>query len=231
MGGAYHLSGATRVSATAFILAAGLGTRLRPLTLTTPKPLLPIQGRPMLDHVVEWLHGWGHREIVVNASWLSEQIVGWARSQPGVTVVVESPILGTGGGLQNAREHLAPRFVVANGDILSDVNLDALWRVSAPAVMALRHQTHRVHTPVTLRDGRVTGIDGIVGEMGGDWHFTGIHVLDRDVLDLVPPLGEACIIRTAYRTLIPTGQVAGIVHAGRWADIGTPAEYVAARDG
>jgi NDP-sugar pyrophosphorylase family protein len=216
------------VSATAFVLAAGLGTRLRPLTLTTPKPLLPVRGRPIIDHVVQHLREAGHEEIVVNAHWLADQVVAWARGKAGIHVIVEPVILGTGGGLRNARDLLAERFVVANGDILSDVDLAALWAVDAPAVMALRAQEHVVHTPVALREGRVTGIAGVVGEAGGAWHFTGVHVLRRDVLDLVPE-GEQCIIRTAYRALVPSGVVRGVVHSGRWTDIGTPDEYAAAQ--
>ncbi len=217
------------MAATAFVLAAGLGTRLRPLTLATPKPLLPVDGLPMLDHVLALLRRHGHEEVVVNAHWLSDQIVAWAADKPGVQVSVEPTILGTGGGLRAARALLAPRFVIVNGDILCDVDLSALWAVDAPAVMALRPQAAPVHTGVTLQDGVVTGISGVVGQASSELHFTGVHVLDRQVLDRIPE-GEQCVIRTAYRSLIPEGRVRGRVHLGRWTDIGTIAEYEAVRD-
>jgi len=217
--------------ATAFVLAAGLGTRLRPLTLETPKPLLPVGGRPMLDHVLDLLRRHGHDEVVVNAFWLADRIVEWAADKPGVRVVVEAPaVLGTGGGLKNAAPLLADRFVVVNGDILSDIDLGALAAVDAPAVMALRPQSAAVHTGVGLHDGVVTGIAGVVGEADARLHFTGVHALDKAVLAHVPD-GEQCIVRTAYRALIPTGRVRAVVHAGRWTDIGTLAEYEAVRAG
>jgi NDP-sugar pyrophosphorylase family protein len=215
------------MNATAFVLAAGLGTRLRPLTETVPKPLLPVAGRPMLDHVLAHLRLHGHHDVVVNAFWLADQVVAWAADKPGVHVIVESPeLLGTGGGLRNAAGLLAERFVVVNGDILADVDLTALWRVDAPAVMALRPQDQPVHTGIALVDGVVRGIAGVVGEGDPGLHFTGIHVLRREVLDRVPP-GPQCIIRTAYRALVPEGKVRGVVHAGAWTDIGTLAEYAA----
>lgn len=218
--------------ATAFVLAAGLGTRLRPLTLTTPKPLLPVGGVPMLDHVLAHLRRHGHEEVIVNAYWLADQIVAWAAGKPGVTVSVEAPeVLGTGGGLRHAARLLADRFVVVNGDILSDIDLGALWAVDAPAVMALRAQPTPLHTGVALdAAGVVRGITKVVGVGDPALHFTGVHVLDRDVLALVPP-GEQCIVRTAYRALIPTGLVRGVVHPGAWTDIGTLAEYEAVRAG
>lgn len=216
--------------ASAFILAAGLGTRLRPLTLSTPKPLLPVRGRPMLDHVLDYVRRHGHDEVVVNAFWLPQQIVEWASGKSGVSVVVEAPsILGTGGGLRNARHRLTDRFVVVNGDILADVDLSALIALPGRAAMALRKQSSPVHTPVAMRDGVVTGIRGIIGDGDPALHFTGVHALDNDVLDLTPATGESCIIRTAYRQLIPQGAVRGMIHDGEWTDIGTIAEYEAVR--
>jgi NDP-sugar pyrophosphorylase family protein len=221
--------------ATAFLLAAGLGTRLRPLTLHTPKPLLPVRGIPMLDHALRHVREHGHREVVVNAYWLSDQIVAWAKDKPGVSLSVESPaVLGTGGGLRQARHLLAERFVVVNGDILSDVDLTALWNQPATAVMALRRQTQPTHTGVAIEfdsptAGVVRGISGVVGEGNPEFHFTGIHVLNRNALDLVPAEAEACIIRTAYRSLIQRGEVRGLLHAGEWTDIGTLAEYESVR--
>ncbi len=211
--------------ATAFILAAGLGTRLRPLTDHTPKPLLPVRGRPLLDHVLDHARAHGHQHVVVNAHWLAPQLVAWAHERPGVTVVVEPTILGTGGGLRNARHLLAERFVVLNGDILCDVDLTALMAVPAPAVMALRKREGR-HTAVAAWGSplRVTGIAGVVGENDGAWHFTGVHALDRAELRRVPE-GEACIIRTAYRELVAEDKVAGLEHGGTWTDIGTHEEY------
>lgn len=218
------------MAATAFLLAAGLGTRLRPLTLARPKPLLPVRGRPMLDHVLDHVRAHGHDEVVVNAFWLADQLVEWARGKTGVTVVVEAPaILGTGGGLQHARHLLAERFCVVNGDILSDVDLTALWNEPAPAVMSVRRQSQPIHTGLSLVDGVVRGVDRVVGVGDPAFHFTGVHVLDRAVLDLVPPVGESCIVRTAYKALIPEGKVRGLVHEGAWTDIGTLVEYEAVR--
>lgn len=216
--------------ATAFILAAGLGTRLRPLTMAVPKPLLPVAGQPMLDHVLANVRAHGHEHVVVNAFWLADQIVAWAKDRPGVTVVVEAPaVLGTGGGLRNARDLLADRFVVLNGDILANVDLTALWAQPAPAVMSVRAQAVPRHTPIAVRDGFVTGIAGVVGEAGGAWHFTGVHVLDRAVLELVPATGESSIIATAYASLVAQRRVRAAEHSGYWWDIGTPAEYDAVK--
>jgi NDP-sugar pyrophosphorylase family protein len=124
--------------------------------------------------------------------------------------------------------------VIVNGDILSDVDLTLLWEERAPAVMALRRQAQPIHTGVSLEldttdaiSGTVRGVAKVVGEGDPGLHFTGIHVLDRSVLDLVPP-GESCIIRTAYKALIPEGKVRGRLHPGEWTDIGTIAEYEAA---
>lgn len=211
--------------ATAFILAAGLGTRLRPLTDHTPKPLLPVKGRPLLDHVLDHARAHGHEQVVVNAHWLAPQLVAWAASRPGVTVVVEPAILGTGGGLKNAQHLLADRFVVLNGDILCDVDLTALISNPAPAVMALRRREGR-HTAIAAHGAplQVTGIAGVVGEPDGGWHFTGVHALDRAELRRIPD-GEACIIRTVYRELVHEGKVGALDHPGTWTDIGTHEEY------
>lgn len=209
--------------ATAFILAAGLGTRLRPLTEHTPKPLLPVRGRPILDHALDHARAHGHRHVVVNAHWLAPQIVAWAAARPGVRVVVEPVILGTGGGLKNAASLLADRFVVLNGDILCDVDLTALYATPLPAVMAVRRREGR-HTAVAVADGRVAGIAGVVGRDDGAHHFTGVHAMDRAELDRVPE-GEACIIRTAYKQLVAEGRVGALEHPGAWVDIGTHEEY------
>ena len=95
--------------------------------------------------------------------------------------------------------------------------------LDAPAVMAVRPR-EGTHTAVSVRDGRVFGIAGVVGEASGEHHFTGVHVLDRAVLDRVHD-GEACIIRTAYKELVAEGNVKALVHDGAWTDIGTHAEY------
>ena len=218
------------MAATAFILAAGLGTRLRPLTDATPKPLLPVGGRPLLDHVLDHARAHGHDEVVVNAHWLAPQVVRWAEDRPGVTVVVEDVILGTGGGLRNAAPLLAERFVVLNGDVLCDVDLTALYADAHAAVMAVRPREGR-HTALAVDDGRVTGIAGVVGQVDDarpNFHFTGVHALNRAELERVPP-GEQCIIRTVYKALVPAGAVGALVHPGRWTDIGTHEEYARVR--
>lgn len=215
------------MAATAFILAAGLGTRLRPLTDVTPKPLLPVQGRPLLDHVLAHARAHGHDEVVVNAFWLADQLVTWAADKPGVRVIVEPIILGTGGGLRNARGRLAERFVVLNGDILCDVDLTALIGTPGRAVMAVR-DLDGPQTPIAVRQGRVTGIGAVVGEPDGRFQFTGVHAMDRDVLDHVPE-GEQCIVRTAYKRLVTERSVGALHHAGAWTDIGTHEDYARVR--
>ncbi len=220
--------------ATAFLLAAGLGTRLRPLTLDRPKPLLPLGGVPMLDHALGLARKHGHENVLVNAHWLWEQVAAWAVER-GVALQVEQPtILGTGGGLKAARDRLADRFVVVNGDILCDIDLTAL-RAAVPeggAAMALRRDADlAARAPVEadadgvivrMRDfARGPGV-GIPGT-----HFTGVHACDRGVLDGVPD-GEQCILRTAYRDITPDRLVRATLHAGTWFDIGTPDQYLAA---
>ena len=218
----------------AFILAAGLGTRLRPLTLHRPKPLLPVCGVPMLDQSLALARAHGHAHVLVNAHHLWEQVAAWAEGA-GAELQVELPdILGTGGGLKAARDRLAPRFVVLNADILTDVDLGALLDAvpAGGAAMALGTDPDvAARAPVLAdRDGVLVKLRELVPEQPGGLpgtHFTGLHALDRATLDRVPD-GFACIVRSAYLELVPARAVQAIRHAGLWVDIGTPADYLRA---
>ena len=220
--------------ATAFLLAAGFGSRLRPLTLARPKPLLPLCGAPMLDHVLAHVRQHGHQQVLVNAHHLWQQVAAWAEAQ-GVQLQVELPeILGTGGGLKAAEERLAERFVVVNGDILSDIDLSALLQAVPPggAAMALRAdpelgarapvEADSAGVVVRMREFAGTPGVGIEGT-----HFTGIHAADRSILEDVPD-GFACIVRSAYTRRLPQRVIRSLRHAGTWIDIGTPADYLEA---
>ncbi len=218
----------------AFVLAAGLGTRLRPLTSSIPKPMLPVVGRPMLDHALALAgaHGIAPHEVIVNAHHHWRWVAAWAE-QRGVGLQIELPdILGTGGGLRAARERLAERFVVLNGDILCDVDLTALLEAVPPggAAMALREDARLgALAPVEADDlgvvRRMRDFAGAPGRGRPGTFFTGIHACTRELLAHAPD-GFSCILRTAYRSVIDLGLIRSVSHAGVWLDVGAPAEYL-----
>ena len=219
---------------TAFLLAAGFGSRLRPLTLARPKPLLPVGGVTMLDHALAHVRAHGHEKVLVNAHHLWEQVATWAQAN-GVELQVELPeILGTGGGLRAARDRMASRFVVVNGDILSDVDLTALMDAMPPegAAMALRPDpaADQIGPVEADAEGRVVRISSVVrsGEGQGGTHFTGIHAMSHAAVSRVPPEGLQCVVRTAYKELVPMGLVGATRHLGGWFDVGTLAAYLRA---
>jgi MurNAc alpha-1-phosphate uridylyltransferase len=119
---------------TAVILSAGLGTRMRPLTLTTPKPLLKLEGRPILAHTLHRLREAGVEKIIVNAHHLADRIAGFLEAYPGVVLSVEEELLETGGAIIAMREkNLLPEkpFFVINGDAFwVDGPFDTLGRLA-----------------------------------------------------------------------------------------------------
>ena len=219
---------------TAFLLAAGFGTRLRPLTLARPKPLLPVCGIPMLDYALAHVRSHGHEHVIVNAHYLWQQVATWA-DQNGVALQVELPaVLGTGGGLRAALDQLGESVVIVNADILSDVDLTALAAAMPEdgASMALRMDpAAETIGPVEAdAQGRVVRITSVVSSDAGipGTHFTGVHVMSRSAVAAIPGRGEQCVIRTAYKDITPAGKVGQILHHGSWVDVGKPDAYLAA---
>ena len=222
----------------AFILAAGFGTRLRPLTLERPKPLVPMCGVPMLSYALALCARHGRTDVVVNAHYLADQLKGWEGLREGCTVrvVVEEPeILGTGGGLKQVEADLAPVVTVLNADVLHDVDLAALANgvPEGGANLALRpdpEHVERYGVVAADRAGVVVDLAGLAsaepeGRVDRTTHFTGIHALHREALASVPE-GFACIVRTAYSELTPQRALRGQRYEGPWLDAGDPAAYL-----
>ncbi len=225
----------------ALVLAAGLGTRLRPATDHLPKPLLPILGRPLLQEVCLALRAAGAGPLAVNTHHLADRIEAWARrarSGLDLTLFHEPRILGTGGALWNAREFLAagPDFLLHNGDVLTDLDLPSLVgrhrRCGALATLAL--------TPWPQADTVLLGPDGgirdLAGRLGvgpgpGDRRltYTGVAVLSREVLERLPA-GPSCLVDALAGLLRDRpGSVRGWQPPRLyWNDLGTVERYLRA---
>ncbi|AZT85306.1 nucleotidyltransferase family protein [Marinobacter sp. NP-4(2019)] len=209
----------------AMILAAGKGERMRPLTLTTPKPLLEAGGSPLIVHHLQHLRRAGFEQVVINHAWLGDQIESALDDGNRFGLCIEysredSP-LETAGGIVKALPMLVAGgddwFLVINGDIWCDFDLTRLTPPEdADALLVLTDNPgHNPGGDFHLRD------DGHATSDGGDkLTFSGISLLHRRLFEGLPqgPRKLAPILRTA----MTENRVRGIRHEGAWMDIGTP---------
>ena len=216
----------------AMILAAGRGTRLAPLTDTTPKPMLPLAGRPLIEWQVMALAAAGVSDIVINLHHLGEQIadhLGDGRRY-GVNIRYsrESELLETGGGILNALPLLqksssqSETFWLLNGDIFTDFRFNRL-----PQSLPEGDRAHLVLTPTPAH--RSTGdfecTDGRITRRGDTYVYCGIAALSPTLFE-----GQQTShfsLRDLYFESISPGRIGAQIHTGEWHDIGTLAQYEA----
>lgn len=222
----------------AMVLAAGLGTRMRPLTDHTPKPLLQAGGRTLIDYHLARLAAAGVREVVINTAWLGEQIEAALGSQAhGMALHYsrEAEPLETAGGIRRALPLLGEQpFLVVNGDIWTDIDFAAL--LTPPAGLAhLVLVDNPPHVPGG--DFRLLATAGVasaakVADNSGPpspgaraYTFSGVGVYRPALFHSLPdgPARLAPLLRAA----MTDGQVTGQRHDGHWYDIGTPARLAA----
>lgn len=219
----------------AMLLAAGLGTRLSPLTLTTPKPLLPLNGTLLIEHQLRYLASHGIKDVVINLHHLGEKIrlhvgVG-SRYGINVTYSEEPLILGTGGGIKKACESFDGPLVVLNADALIACDISALIKhhvkSNAVATMVLKELSEGdgyEHVGIS-KNGLVTGFGS------GKYFYTGLQILGPEMLGILPPAGTpSCLIEDGYRKILEQGQrVAAFIYNGYFNDLGTPDRYEKAK--
>jgi mannose-1-phosphate guanylyltransferase len=221
----------------ALILAGGEGTRLRPLTSTIPKPVVPLAGRPFIAYMLDWLRGHGIEEAIIASGFMAEEVKAVLGDGAGLGIhleyVLEPKPLGTGGALKYAQELLNDRFLMLNGDVLTDIDLGAQLeqheRTGARATLAL----------VEVADPSAYGLvrlaaDNAVQEFiekppsAEPPHLinAGVYMLERDVLDEIAPAGTpSSIEHDVFPRLIGRG-LFGHPASGYWLDIGTPERYL-----
>src|SRR3954463_3393282 len=220
----------------AMILAAGYGTRLRPVTYTMPKPIVPLAGRPLMGWAVEALLAAGIRDFVVNLHHLPEAIERYLRDRYAgrarFEFSFEPEILGTGGGVRKVRTLLEndSEFFLVNGDTVQFPPYDALRaaRRNALAALTLRHPPEGDRfTPVYFDDGAITGFGKGTGEA---LMFSGTHLISNRIFNYLPDKDFSGIVDEVYQPLIDSGRerIAGVVDDGLWFDIGTPQRYMTA---
>jgi NDP-sugar pyrophosphorylase family protein len=217
----------------AFVLAAGLGTRLRPLTEELPKPLIPIFQKPLITFALDHLIGVGVNRFVINTHRLPKSFQNFfaAREYAGVpiTLVHEPDLLETGGGIKNAESHFGSEpFLTYSGDILTEVELEPLidehFRQGNDVTLALRHTG--LASAVALRDQRVVDISNRYG-VAGNFDFANIAVWNPSIFQRIPPHKKISFIPIIANWIGQGARIGGVVmNEGKWFNIGSRAEYL-----
>jgi NDP-sugar pyrophosphorylase family protein len=217
----------------AFVLAAGLGTRLRPLTEDLPKPLIPIFQKPLVTFALDHLIDAGVESFIINTHRLPERFESSFRDHTyeghSVTLVHEPDLLETGGGIKNAERYLgSDPFLTYSGDILTDLNLrrliDEHFRRGNDVTLALRETG--LASEVALSDHRVVDIANRYGTTG-NLDFANVAVWNPSVFEQIPPRKKISFIPILADWIGKGGKVGGVVmNDGKWFNIGSRAEYL-----
>jgi NDP-sugar pyrophosphorylase family protein len=223
------------------VLAAGLGTRMRPLTLALAKPVLPVLGRPLLHWTLELLATHGVTEVMINLHHRPRTVraaVGDGRAFGlRVSYSFEPEVLGTGGGPRKVRRWIGDEpLLLVNGDVVFDFDLGLLRRrheeSGAPATLGLipNPDPRRYRPVITGPDGRVRSLAGLPRPARGTVSlFTGVHVLDPALLARLPP-GRSDTVRDLYAPLVAESRPPlGVRLKGPWYDLGSPSLYLASQ--
>src|ERR1700691_6201020 len=221
----------------AVILVGGEGTRLRPLTSTVPKPVVPLVDRPFISFMLEWLQGHGIDDVIMSCGFLATSVRNVLGDGSGMGIklrfVEEPDPRGTAGALKFAESLLDERFLMLNGDVLTDIDLTEQIaqheRTGAQATLALVP----VEDPSTYGLVHLEGdhaVKEFVEKPSSDRIDTnlisaGASVLERSILELVPPDRNVSIEREVWPRLAGEG-LYGFSSNSYWLDIGTPARYL-----
>ena len=220
-----------------FILGAGLGTRLAPLTHILPKPLMPVFQKPLIQHMMDHFMRAGASEFIINTSYLDMM---WDKAFPcpdpeykgcPVTFSHEDEPLDSGGGVKK----IMPLWkegpvIVHNGDILTDIPLEDLLaehrRSGNLITMALRSVDGKRNVGFDEETGRITDMRHALGVNPGTHQFAGTYIMEPCVADMFPA-EEKFSIFPIWKELIEQGKMGGVVFDwANWHEIGTPADYL-----
>lgn len=226
----------------ALVLVGGEGTRLRPLTLTRPKPAIPLVDRPFIRYMADWLGCHGVTDVVMACGFRAEDLRSALGDEipggPRVRYVEESEPLGTAGPIRLAADQglLTDRFLVLNGDVLTDLDLTEHVRAHSDRDAVASLALYGVDDPTSYGLVRKDAETGAVTEflekpdpaaIDTDEVNAGAYVLERSVADLIPPGRSVSIEREIFPRLVGQG-LFGLRLDGYWMDIGTPERYLQA---
>ncbi len=223
----------------ALLLVGGKATRLSPLSLTRPKCMFPLAGKPIIDHILEGLSEAGVTDAILAVNNLADKIetyLGPEKFGIKLRYNLEEEPLGTGGPIKLAEKHLQEEsFLVLNGDILSFIDYEELME---------RHELEDCTASITLKQVDDPSRYGVVrfGEQDrilefiekpekdapSNWINAGCYALSPEIFDYIPPNRKVSIEREVYPVLAPQKQLLGYRYAGKWIDIGIPADYLKA---
>lgn len=200
----------------AMIFAAGFGTRMGALTKATPKPMLPLGGKPMIDHAIEILRSAGVEKIVANTHYLAD-ILEPHLIASGVLPIFEDPILETGGGLRAALPQLGSEEVIT-------INPDVVWQGPNPATQLGKHwhpdmQACLMLAPAPLGEQGDFDLNSGKITRGGPYKYTGLQILQTTWLDQIRK--PAFSLNRYWDYLAARGPLHGVVYNGDWTEIGT----------
>lgn len=217
----------------AFVLGAGLGTRLRPVTAQLPKPLVPVCGKPLITYAFDHLLSVGVKRIVVNTHHAAEAYdIAFPGSQyRGIKLeLVHEPILlETGGGIANVAERFDGPFYVYNGDILTDLDLEELARThfhsNAECTLAVRPEGGPLH--VAIDHGWLADVRGWVRDLPGTHLFTGVSIADSRFTRRLVKGEIVSVVKTWLQMLREnTPPAVALLPGGVWRDLGSREEYL-----
>ncbi|HBC76567.1 MAG TPA: nucleotidyltransferase [Candidatus Wallbacteria bacterium] len=225
----------------AVIMAGGFGTRLRPVTCTTIKPMVPVMNKPMMTHIVELLKKYGLKDILSILYFQPEQVTSFFAdgSAHGVKMsyVSATEDYGTAGSVGFSRKHLKEPFIVISGDVLTDFDLARAIEYHKEKKAMITIVLTRVENPlqygvvITDRDGRITRFleKPSWGEVFSDTVNTGIYIIEPEALKYIPEGKEFDFSKDLFPLLLKNKEpIFGYIADGYWKDIGDLSEYLLA---
>lgn len=226
---------------TAFILCGGQGTRLRPITYEIPKALVPVKGKPLVEHMFDLLKKYGISDVILSVGYLKEKIIAekhvWSKLGLKISFVEESVPLGTGGPLRLAGDRLNKTFVVSNGDELKNINVMEMYEAHKRNHALVTIALTTVNDPSQYGVARLDGEKIIEfvekphkGKEPSKLINAGFYIMEPEVVEMIPK-GACSLEKEIFPKLAKMGRLYGFPFSGQWFDAGTMERYeLALRD-
>jgi len=223
----------TNIPSKAVLLVGGMGTRLKPLTDTTPKALLKVNEKTITEHLFDLLKKYGIREVILCTGYLKDKIKEYfgdgSKVGINITYVEENSPLGTAGPLKLAKKYLKESFIVSNGDELKNINIPRMFRLhkrkNALATIALTTVDDPSHYGVARLDGsRIVEFVEKPVKAPSNLISAGFYILEPEVIDMIPD-GFSMLEKDVFPELAKLGRLRGFPFAGQWFDIGNIERY------